>query len=103
MSFAVGAHMTPDVLAEADEAAERAARAAGVIIRELRSLDELNAMVALFDEIWAPEAGNSSVQPDLLRALTKAGNYASGAYDVASGELLGACVGFFGPPAHAEL
>jgi predicted GNAT superfamily acetyltransferase len=43
------------------------------------------------------------VRLDLLRALTKAGNYASGAYDVASGALLGACVGFFGPPSHAEL
>lgn len=40
---------------------------------------------------------------DLLRAMTKAGNYASGAYDVASGALLGACIGFFGPPSHAEL
>jgi predicted GNAT superfamily acetyltransferase len=40
---------------------------------------------------------------DLLRALTKAGNYASGAFDAGSGELLGACVGFFGPPTGAEL
>jgi predicted GNAT superfamily acetyltransferase len=40
---------------------------------------------------------------DLLRAMTKAGNYASGAYDLASGALLGACVGFFGPPSRAEL
>ena len=39
----------------------------------------------------------------MLRAMTKAGNYASGAYDLASGELLGACIGFFGPPARAEL
>jgi predicted GNAT superfamily acetyltransferase len=43
------------------------------------------------------------VRLDLLRALTKAGNYAAGAYDRASGELLGACVGFFGPPQAAEL
>jgi predicted GNAT superfamily acetyltransferase len=32
-----------------------------------------------------------------LRALTKAGNYAGGAYD--GDTLVGACVGFFGPPA----
>ena len=52
----------------------------------------------MFDEIWEPETGNSSIRLDLLRALTKAGNYVSGAFDSASGELLGACVGFFGPP-----
>ena len=60
-------------------------------------------MMAVFDEIWDPESGNSSMRLDLLRAMTKAGNYASGAYDVASGALLGACVGFFGPPSRAEL
>jgi predicted GNAT superfamily acetyltransferase len=95
--------MTLDVLADADEAAARAAKDAGVVVRELESLAELEAMIALFDEIWEPDAGNPSVRLDLLRAMTKAGNYASGAYDVASGALLGACVGFFGPPSHAEL
>jgi predicted GNAT superfamily acetyltransferase len=94
---------TLDLLAEADEAALRSAEAAGVVVRELDTLDELDAMVAVFDEVWVPDDGNSSLSVDLLRALTKAGNYASGAYDLASGELLGACVGFFGPPAHAEL
>ena len=95
--------MTLDVLADADEVAARAAKAAGVVVRELETLGELEAMTALFDEIWEPDAGNPSMRLDLLRALTKAGNYASGAYDAASGALLGACVGFFGPPAHAEL
>jgi predicted GNAT superfamily acetyltransferase len=95
--------MTFDVLADADEAAARAAKAAGVTVRSLDSLADLEAAVAVFDEIWEPDSGNSSIRLDLLRAMTKAGNYASGAFDVASGELLGACVGFFGPPAHAEL
>jgi predicted GNAT superfamily acetyltransferase len=95
--------MTLDVLADADDVAARAAKAAGVVVRELESLAELAAMTALFDEIWEPDPGNPSMRLDLLRAMTKAGNYASGAYDVVSGALLGACVGFFGPPAHAEL
>jgi predicted GNAT superfamily acetyltransferase len=95
--------MTLDVLADAGEAAARAAEGAGVVIKELESLAELEAMTALFDEIWEPDSGGSSVRLDLLRALTKAGNYASGAYDAASGALLGACVGFFGPPSRAEL
>jgi predicted GNAT superfamily acetyltransferase len=95
--------MSLDVLADADEAAARAAKAACVVVRELESLAELEAMAALFDEIWAPDPGNPSIRVDLLRALTKAGNYASGAYDAESGALLGACVGFFGPPSDAEL
>ena len=95
--------MRSDLLAEADGAATRAAGAAGVVIRELDSLAELDAMIALFDEIWEPDSGDSSLRLDMMRALTKAGNYASGAYDLATGELLGACTGFFGPPAHAEL
>ncbi|HEY6496688.1 MAG TPA: GNAT family N-acetyltransferase [Trebonia sp.] len=95
--------MTLDVLAAADQAAARAARAAGVVVRELTSLDELDAMIGLFDEIWNPDSGGSSMPRDLIRALTKAGNYAAGAYDARSGELLGACAGFFGPPSRAEL
>ena len=70
--------LAENVLAEAGEAAAKAAKAAGVVIRELGTLAELGAMVALFDEIWAPEDGNSSLRLDLLRAMTKAGNYASG-------------------------
>jgi predicted GNAT superfamily acetyltransferase len=95
--------MTPDPHAEAEEAAARAAKAAGVVVRELASLAELNAMITLFDEIWQPGAGTTTVELDLVRALTKAGNYAAGAYDTASGELLGACLGFFGPPSRGEL
>ena len=89
--------------AEADEAAARAAMAAGVTVRELSSGEELAAVIALFDEIWAPEDGTPLIDPLLLRALTKSGNYAGGAFDLQSGRLLGACVGFFGPPSHAEL
>jgi predicted GNAT superfamily acetyltransferase len=95
--------MTFDVLADADEAAARAAKAAGVAVRPLASLTELSAVGSLFDEIWEPDSGNSSIRLDLLRAMAKAGNYVSGAYDLASGELLGGCVGFFGPPSQAEL
>lgn len=95
--------MTFDVLSDADEAAARAAKAAGVAVRPLESLAELSAVSSVFDSIWEPDSGNSSIRLDLLRALTKAGNYVSGAYDRASGELLGGCVGFFGPPAAREL
>lgn len=95
--------MTPDVVADADELAAGAAKAAGVVVRELESLADLAAVVGLFDQIWDPDGTNSSVRLDMLRALTKAGNYASGAYDAATGTLLGACIGFFGPPSRGEL
>jgi len=95
--------MTLDVHADAALAAERAAKAACVTVRSLDSLAELEAAIAVFDEIWEPEGGGPSIRLDLLRALTKAGNYTSGAFDAVSGTLLGACVGFFGPPSHAEL
>lgn len=95
--------MTLDVLADACEAAARAAKAADVVVRPVESLAELEAAIAVFDEIWERDTGSSSLRLDLLRALTKAGNYASGAFDVTSGTMVGACVGFFGPPAHAEL
>jgi predicted GNAT superfamily acetyltransferase len=87
----------------ADAAADDAAARAGVRIRELAELPELAVACALFDQIWRPGPAGSALHAEMLRALTKAGSYASGAYDVASGELVGACMGFFGPPAQASL
>lgn len=88
----------------ADAATRRAEAAAGIRVRELTELPELAAACELFAEIWQPgPGGQPPLHPELLRALTKAGNYASGAYDVATGELIGACTGFFGPPSQAAL
>jgi predicted GNAT superfamily acetyltransferase len=89
--------------AGADEAARAAAQAAGVRIAELAELAELEAIRKLFEEIWRPDPTNPPVTLELLRALTKAGSYASGAYDTVTGELIGACMGFFGPPADRAL
>jgi predicted GNAT superfamily acetyltransferase len=78
-------------------AADAAAHAAGVRIREIAELDELDAVYQLFDKIWRPDPTNPPVTTKLMRALTKAGNHVTGAFD--SAELVGACVGFFGAPA----
>ncbi len=75
----------------------RAAAAAGVQLRELSALDELDQVYRLYDAIWRPDPNNPPVTTELLRALTKAGNYVGGAYD--GDELIGACVGFFEAPA----
>ncbi len=81
----------------AERAAELAARAAGVRVREITELDDLAAVYRLYDRIWRPDPSNPPVTTELLRALTKAGNYVGGAFDGA--ELLGASVGFFSAPA----
>jgi predicted GNAT superfamily acetyltransferase len=101
---------------EAADVAEVAARAAGVRIREIGDLDGLQAVYQLYDTIWRPDRTNPPVTTELLRALTKAGNYVGGAFDDTGsrrggsrseergsrtdrlGELAGACVGFFGLP-----
>ena len=83
--------------------ASAAADAAGVRIRPLESLADLEAAIGLFDQIWRPAPTNPPLTLELLRAMTKAGNYAAGAYDVRDGGLIGACAGFFGPPAAREM
>jgi predicted GNAT superfamily acetyltransferase len=96
--------MIAEAEAEAEAAALRMAERAGVRVLELSELPDLESMCQVFDTIWAPGPGSTpQMRPDLLRALTKAGNYASGAYDLATGQLIGACTGFFGPPAEAAL
>jgi predicted GNAT superfamily acetyltransferase len=81
--------------------AEAAAAAAGVHVRELKTLAELEAVYRLYDGIWRPDPKNPPVTTEMLRALTKAGNYVAGAYD--GDELVGACVGFFAPPSEGAL
>jgi predicted GNAT superfamily acetyltransferase len=51
----------------------------------------------LYDAIWRPDPANPPVTTELLRALAKAGNYVTGAFE--GPRLVGACVGFFRPPA----
>jgi predicted GNAT superfamily acetyltransferase len=81
----------------AEPHAELAARAAGVVVRELSAIDDFVAVCRLFHDIWRTDPRNPLVTTELLRALTKAGNYLSGAFD--GDRMVGACVGFFGAPA----
>jgi predicted GNAT superfamily acetyltransferase len=81
--------------------AEKAAAAAGVRIREIIEPADLEAVHQVFHGIWRPDPRDPPVTPTLLRAMAKAGNYVTGAYDC--GRLVGACVGFFGSPLNNEL
>ncbi|GAA4588273.1 hypothetical protein GCM10023194_39480 [Planotetraspora phitsanulokensis] len=77
--------------------AGRRAEKAGVVIRELQDLDEAQALIDLLLEIW----GRPLITMEFLRALTKAGNYAAGAYD--GDRLVGVCIGFHEEPAARTL
>lgn len=79
---------------EAVRRAEQAAAVAGVEVRSVHARDELETLSGIFTEVWG--ADSPPVHKNLLRALTKAGNYVSGAY--ADGNLVGGCVGFFSAP-----
>jgi predicted GNAT superfamily acetyltransferase len=87
-------------LDRAVQAADAAAMAAGVSVRELSHLADLADVVELYSSIW----GRSESPPitiELLRAFTKAGNYVGGAF--VGERLVGACVGFFHAPAEDAL
>jgi predicted GNAT superfamily acetyltransferase len=87
-------------LDRAVQAADAAALAAGVAVRELTDLAELTDVVELYATIWG-RAGNPPMTLELLRAFTKAGNYVGGAFE--GDRLVGACVGFFHAPAEDAL
>jgi predicted GNAT superfamily acetyltransferase len=92
------------VRAVADEAAAQAtaaAKASRSQVREVTDGRELDAVRRLFNVIWRPGPLGAPMTGELLRALAKSGNYVGGAFD--GGELVGACVGFFGAPADATL
>jgi len=88
-------------IASVFEAAESAARAAGVRVRSVSGLDELESLDRMLAGIWQASADGPLLTTELLRALTKTGNYVAGAYDGATP--VGAAVGFFSAPANREL
>ena len=79
--------------------ASRAAQRSGCQIRVLTGLRELEAAETLINQTW--DGGSAEISIGILRALSKAGNFVSGAYDGST--LVGACVGFFGSAGRSEL
>jgi predicted GNAT superfamily acetyltransferase len=71
-----------------------------VEIRELTELDDLHAVVSLFDQIWG-RTGEPPLNADTLKALTHSGNYVSGAF--VDGRMVGALVGWLGGPPQSNL
>ncbi|MEU6428239.1 GNAT family N-acetyltransferase [Microbispora sp. NPDC046973] len=83
-----------------DQAAGAAARR-GLRVAELRTIAEFEQVVRLFDGIWHPEPWNPPITAELMRALSHAGGYVSGAFD--GRELVGAAVAFLAAPAGQAL
>jgi predicted GNAT superfamily acetyltransferase len=84
-----------DAAADAGGQALAAAEAAGVAVRALTDLGDLEQAVRLLARIWGRDA-NPPMSLELLRAFGKAGNYVGGAF--VGDRLVGACVGFFHAP-----
>ncbi|MFI6803354.1 GNAT family N-acetyltransferase [Streptosporangium canum] len=80
-----------------DRPAPGGARMSGVELRELHSIEELEEVFRLFDDIWRPAPGSAPITVELMRALSHAGNYVAGAYQ--DDRLVGASVGFLAAPA----
>ncbi|WP_020123959.1 hypothetical protein [Streptomyces canus] len=92
------------IVADAEAAAEAAARVSGCRIRPISASPDLEGACALFETIWKPDGESALATPELLRAMDKAGSYVAAAFDTTrDGELVAACIGFFGPPAAGSL
>ncbi|HET7745481.1 MAG TPA: GNAT family N-acetyltransferase [Gaiellaceae bacterium] len=77
---------------DAAVAARRAAEHAGVVVRSLDTVPELEACSRLIEHIW--DDGEPKAPTTLLRALSHAGSFVAGAYS--GGELVGVSFGFYG-------
>jgi predicted GNAT superfamily acetyltransferase len=71
---------------------------AGVEIRLLHDLSDLNVARRIFDEVWP--ADDTQMQPNVMRALTHAGGYCSAAF--IGNEPVGAALGFIGRHREAD-
>ena len=94
---------THDLLAGAAAVASSCAERAGVRLRPLETLDQMQAACTLLDRVWdiGPDQP-PECQPHLLRALAHGGNYLAGAY-APDDELIGASVCFFTEPLGAAM
>lgn len=84
-----------DTSAAAQDAALAAARSSGVRVDVAEDRPTQEAVRAVLDHVWPGDEG-TQVTSNLLRALVHAGAYCSLAVDLATGEPVGAALGFPG-------
>ncbi|MFI9379929.1 GNAT family N-acetyltransferase [Kutzneria sp. NPDC052558] len=85
-----------DAATEVHEVAGRAAERAGVTVRTLHELPDLDQIIALYDEVWRPDPANRPLNLELLKVFSHLGSYVAAAYR--DERMVGATVAFFGPP-----
>lgn len=73
-----------------------AAERAGVIVRVVHDLPDLEQIVALYHQVWRPDPTNPPATVELLRVFAHIGSYVAAAYR--GDTMVGATVAFFGPP-----
>jgi predicted GNAT superfamily acetyltransferase len=81
-----------ELAAEAEAQADAALGTAGLTVRELDRMDELQALSDLIDRVWRRDT--PMIEQGLLRAFAEAGGYVVGAF--VSGDLVGGAVAFLG-------
>lgn len=74
--------------------AQAAAEAAGIEIRDLHDLSELDDARQVFDAVWPTADGCTQVAPNLMKAMVHAGGHVCAAYR--NGEVVGAAFAFAG-------
>jgi predicted GNAT superfamily acetyltransferase len=88
----------PDSSAEGDLA--RAQERAGVEVRSLHDLSDLDDARRVFDDVWPAGDGSTQVPGNLMKAMVHAGGYVSAAYR--DGVPIGAAMGFVGRHRHDD-
>ncbi len=90
---------TSDAAARAQELAGAAAGRAGVTVRTLHAMDDLERARKVFDTTWPLPGGGTTMETNLIRAFEHSGAYVSAAFDAAGpGEApaVGATLAFLG-------
>src|SRR3954471_4883540 len=85
-----------EVLETARGRADAAAEQAGVTVRVLHELPDLEEVRLLLDDVWRPDPTNPTATLELLRVVSHIGSYVAAAYR--GDTMVGATMGFFGPP-----
>ncbi|GAA2230827.1 hypothetical protein GCM10010413_30580 [Promicromonospora sukumoe] len=88
--------------------ATRAARRSRVRIRTLDSTTDSFTTEKFLSDVWQTAPEQPPIAADVIKAIADAGSYVAGAIDASGddggseagseGELIGACIGFWGPP-----
>ena len=90
--------MADAVLDSARARAREAGARAGVVVRAVRAIDDLERVREVLDATWPLPGGGTVMETNLIRALEHSGGYVAAALDPTDphGPAVGAAVGFLG-------